>query len=50
MEHIIVTDLDNGYFQLVAEEGYELFAKNLNRVVSEAVVHRENFDNFEARK
>lgn len=50
MDHIIVTDLENGFFRLVAEEGFVLFAKNLNRVVSEAVVTRENFSNFEARK
>lgn len=48
MEHIIKTDLGNGYFRLTAEKDFALFAKNLNRIVSKAVI-KDNFNNFEAR-
>lgn len=48
MEHIIVTDLGNSFFRLRAEEGYRLWAKILNRFVSEAVVKEDKFKNFKA--
>ena len=48
MEHIIVTDLGNGFFRLKAERGWRLFAINLNRCVSSATVKEENLNNFRA--
>lgn len=48
MENIRVTDLGNGFFRLVAEEGFRLYALNLGRFVSEAVVKEESFKNFKA--
>ncbi len=38
MEHIIITNLKNGYKRLVAEEGYQLFNKFTRQFYSEAVV------------
>ena len=48
MGNIIITDLGNGFSRLVAERGFRLFAKNLGRFVSEAVVKESNFKNFVA--
>lgn len=38
MEHIIVTDLDNGYKKLVPEEGYRLLNKYTQAYYTEAIV------------
>lgn len=46
--HIIVTDLYNGYVHLVAENSYQLVLTLLNRVVSEAVVKPERVKDFKA--
>lgn len=38
MEHIIVTERTDGYYLLVAEEGWKLYNVNTQRTYSEAVV------------
>lgn len=38
MEHIIVTQMKNGYKKLVPEEGYLLFNRYTRQYYSEAVV------------
>lgn len=48
MEHIIINDLGNGFFRLKAERGFRLYALNLGRVTSEAVVNEKNLKNFKA--
>ena len=42
MEHIIITELDNGYLRLVPEAGYILYNDNAQRSYSEAVVKTAN--------
>lgn len=49
MEHIIITQLDDDFVRLTAEQGYSLYSKNLRRTVSEAVVAAEKIRDFEAR-
>ena len=48
MKNIIVTDLHNGFFDLRAEEGYQLVSLLVERVVSEAVVKQSQFKDFKA--
>lgn len=48
MEHIIIKDLNNGYFRLRPEKGYKLFSLDMNGYVSEAVVKEEKFNRFRA--
>jgi len=48
MEHIIVTQLPDGFLRLVAEAGYKLFSLALRRVVSEAVVDGDHANKFTA--
>lgn len=38
MEHITITELDNGYMRLVAEEGYKLYNTVTHKYYSEAEV------------
>lgn len=47
-KNIIYTDLGNGYFNLKPKKGYALFSVRLNRAVSEAVVKKEQFNEFMA--
>lgn len=48
MEHIIITELHDGYVKLQAEYPYKLFSIPLQRVVSEAVVLKEKISQFKA--
>ena len=48
MEHIIITDLGDGYKRLVAEKGYRLFNKSTQKYYSEAVV--KDISNFTSVK
>jgi len=49
MEHIIVTDLSNGYYLLKPEDGYELYSEMLDRVVPEAIVSKQGKTEFSSR-
>ena len=48
MEHIIVTDLQNGYFKLVPEEGYRMYNRYNHEYYSEAVT--KNIGQYKAEK
>ena len=46
MEHLIVTNLDEGHVKIVAEEGYRLFDARTNRFYSEAMVKEQDVKYF----
>lgn len=48
LEHIIVTILPNGYFELTPEEGYILFDKRTKHLHSKAIVSNRSIQNFSA--
>jgi len=48
MQHITITNLDNGYVSLVPDKGYRLFSKATNAFYSEAVVKPEKVNDFSA--
>ena len=48
MQHITITNLDNGYVSLVPDKGYKLFNSAINAFYSEAVVKPEKVSDFSA--
>lgn len=44
MEHIVITELQDGYFRLAPETGYQLMNKKSGRLYSE-VVTKEQAEN-----
>lgn len=49
MEHIIITELKNGLYKLVPENGYILFDGRAKNIVSVAVVNKINLKYFSAK-
>ena len=50
MEHIIVTELPDGFFLLTPEAGYTLYNETAQRYYSEAVVKEDSVKRFAAVK
>lgn len=50
MENIIITEIGDGFVRLNAKDGYRLYALNLRRFVSDAVIKKNKINNFTAIK